>query len=83
MWVTGVLGKYWWQAKVYGEDSDFGITGGRISKLCICHGSHYKYDAMVYNYDRGLDFDNTEGTVLIDIMAEAIRVADAAKGDQS
>jgi len=55
---------YWWQAKVYGEGSRYGINKGRVSKLCICSGDHYNSNKQVYGYDRGLDFDNCPPHVL-------------------
>ena len=40
--------RYW--AKVYAQNSQFGIEGGKISKLMLKQN-----DEIVYNYDRGLD----------------------------
>ena len=39
---------YW--AKVYDVGSQYGIEGGRISKLTLKAN-----DKIIYNYDRGLD----------------------------
>ena len=63
MWIEGTIGAYTYSAKVYGRGSVFGIDGGRISKLSI-----RKSGKIVYNYDRGLDFDNldTEGRSVYD-----------------
>ena len=45
---------YW--AKVYDEDSPFGISGGRISKLMLKANGE-----IIYKYDRGEDiFPQTE-----------------------
>ena len=45
---------YW--AKVYDEDSPFGISGGHISKLMLKANGE-----IIYNYDRGEDiFPQTE-----------------------
>lgn len=61
MWKEGTIGvptgngKYTavhYTAKVYDEPSDFGINGGRISKLTLKQDGKF-----VYNYDRGLDLD--------------------------
>jgi hypothetical protein len=63
MWKEGTIGipkeygggiaHYW--AKVYDEGSEFGIDGGRISKLMI------KIDGRtVVNYDRGWDIEPDE-----------------------
>ena len=35
MWTSGIIGSYYYEAKVYDEPSRFGIDGGRISKLAI------------------------------------------------
>ena len=53
---TGEKYKYW--AKVYDEGSElYGINEGRISKLEI-----RKDGKCLYNYDRGLDFDNLDAS---------------------
>ena len=49
---TKVGYEYW--CKHYDEPSQFGIDGGKISKLTIRRLSDGK---ELYNYDRGLDFD--------------------------
>ena len=46
--VNGEIFHYW--MKQYEEDSEFGINGGRISKLTIKRSGR-----EVYNYDRGED----------------------------
>lgn len=52
--------KYIWEAKVYDEGSEFGINGGRVSKLSIrlenANGTH----TTVCNYDRGWDIEPTD-----------------------
>lgn len=58
MWQTGTFDGFYYEAKVYEEESKFGIDGGRISKLRICWGSRWNNDSCLYNYDRGLEFDN-------------------------
>ena len=45
-----------WQAMVFPVGSEFGIDGGRVSKLFIRRGRE-----AVYEYDRGLGVDNTAG----------------------
>ena len=46
-----------WQAKVYPTGSQFGIDGGRISKLWVCQlpPGEVRYWKEVANYDRGWD----------------------------
>ena len=47
--------RYW--AKVYDEGSEYGIDGGRVSKLMIKQDSK-----IVCNYDRGWDVEPTDAT---------------------
>lgn len=49
LWVRGEGGGYKYQAKVYNEPSDYGIDGGRVSKLFI----YEPRGAAVVEYDRG------------------------------
>ena len=35
MWIDGVIGSFYFEAKVFDEPSRFGISNGRISKLVI------------------------------------------------
>ena len=55
MWSEGTIGEYKYWVKHYDEGSDYGIDEGRISKLTIRKGGR-----ELYNYDRGLDFDNLD-----------------------
>ena len=54
MWKEGSLRLggdiFHYRMKQYEEGSQFGIDGGRISKLM-----HKRSGEIVYNYDRGLD----------------------------
>ncbi len=59
-------------AKVFDEGSNFGVNGGRVSKLSI-----YKpgttgggFSDMVYNYDRGFDFSEIDEKLLSEILWE-------------
>ena len=63
MWTQGTIDGYAYWVKHYEEGSQFGINGGRISKLTI-----RKDGTELYNYDRGLDFDNldADGKVIYD-----------------
>ena len=61
MWKEGTIGvptgngkftAVHYTAKVYDESGEFGINGGRISKLTLTQNGK-----IVYNYDRGPDLD--------------------------
>ena len=60
MWSEGIIAvpatgnkyKYW--VKHFEEGSEYGINGGRISKLTI---RKLNESRDLYNYDRGLDID--------------------------
>ena len=69
MWHEGVKDGHWWQAKVYDEESHFGIDGGRISKLVICRVDHWDHTEIVFNFDRGPDIDNCPPEILEGIIA--------------
>ncbi len=59
LWKSGDIGDYWYEAKVYGAPSDYGVTGyGCISKLGIRKGG--KHGKELYHYSRGLDFDRLD-----------------------
>lgn len=51
-----------------GKQRCMGINSGRISKLQIRLWSDGKKGEVVYNYDRGLDFDNCPADVLAHIL---------------
>ena len=55
MWKKGTVDGYTYYAKVYEEGSEYGIKNGRISKLEI-----RKDGTILYNYDRGLDFNRLD-----------------------
>ena len=60
MWINGKIDGYRYEAKVYSIGSVHGINGGRVSKLSVCQEADNPCldDLAIYNYDRGLDFDN-------------------------
>lgn len=64
-WVDGVVGEYKFQAKLFDEGSEYGINGGRVSKLSIRkkrtmqEKSDFLSDCIV-NYDRGWDIEPKE-----------------------
>jgi len=51
-WITGMVGGYGFQAKIYDEGSELGIDGGRVSKLWV-RDEATRLVAM--NYERGWD----------------------------
>lgn len=73
-WIQGVSGKYTVTAKVFPEPSADGITGdvteGHISKLEIQEGGN-----IVFNYDRGLDFNFMDPAPLAQILQAAEKFA--------
>ncbi len=50
-WLSGKIGNLNFQAKVYKEDSRFGINNGNVSKLMVWP----EYGPIIVNYDRGWD----------------------------
>ena len=54
-WTKGILNGYAICFKHFEEGSQYGINEGRISKLEI-----RKDGKILYNYDRGLDFDSLD-----------------------
>lgn len=71
MWEMGEVDGYKYEAKVYEVGSKFGIKKGRVSKLWICNPRLSKGDKdyVVYNYDRGLDFDHAPKGLVKKILA--------------
>lgn len=58
-WVSGVVngGQYEFEAKLYDEDSPYGINRGRVSKLTIRYGNTTGWYGVFVNYDRGWDIE--------------------------
>jgi hypothetical protein len=57
-WVQGIVnnGDYYFSAKLFDEDSTYGIDNGRVSKLNISFGNTWDgFDNCFVNYDRGWD----------------------------
>jgi hypothetical protein len=52
-WVSGKCDKYHFEAKLFDEGSEYGINGGRVSKLFIADDDDY----TLVNYDRGWDVE--------------------------
>lgn len=80
MWHEGTIDGYWWQAKVYDEGSQFGINGGRVSKLAICEGDRWDHNRVIYHYDRGLDFSKCPPGVLEKVLEQANQSMKATLG---
>jgi len=55
MWSKDEINGFRYEVKHYSEGSHYGIDEGKVSKLSI-----RKDGKWVYNYDRGLDFDNLD-----------------------
>ena len=55
MWKETEIKGYKFTFKIYDIGSIFGINDGRVSKLSI-----RKNGKELYNYDRGLDFNNLD-----------------------
>ena len=48
------FGEFYFNAKVFNDNSEFGIKEGRVSKLFIFHEPHkYRFEKEVVSYDRG------------------------------
>jgi hypothetical protein len=57
-WVSGTVGGYTFEAKLFDDPSPFGIAKGRVSKLAIYDPIAQK---QVVNYDRGWDIKPADG----------------------
>jgi hypothetical protein len=75
-WVKGYVGKFKFCAKIFNEQSTYGISDGRISKLQICDTSqeHWGFDKCYINYSRGWDIRPTtkEALAFLNKMLEAL-----------
>ena len=75
-WIKGISNNRWFMAKVFDEDSPYGINNGRVSKLSISKTNEPNkpyinfFDQMDYNYDRGVDFDNLPEGLLDAILSD-------------
>lgn len=58
-WFRGEYKGHLFFAKVFDAPSEYGIDGGRVSKLTV-----YANDKIIYNYDRGIDLDHPIGEEL-------------------
>ncbi|GHU52477.1 hypothetical protein FACS1894132_02200 [Clostridia bacterium] len=57
-WVFGSYGRYKFEAKVYDVGSEYGINGGRVSKMSVWRkkkpGVYFTHETVL-NYDRSWD----------------------------
>lgn len=61
-WVDGLFEGYLFQGLLFDEPSQYGINGGRVSKLTVGPAASGRAALgldRAYDYDRGLNFDNT------------------------
>lgn len=61
-WVSGLVndGEFYFESKLFDEDSIWGINDGRVSKLSISIGDRWKgFENCIVNYDRGWDIEPT------------------------
>ena len=67
MWTTETINGYTCYIKHFEEGSEYGINGGRISKLTIRKVGESR---DLYHYDRGLDVDcaNAEVKAVYEII---------------
>lgn len=58
-WVDGEVdgGKYKFTSKLFDEGSEYGISGGRISKLTIKHFGNSDLGREFAHYERGWDVE--------------------------
>jgi len=57
-WIDGIINGFRFQAKIYDEDSKFGIENGRVSKLTVWDEQKRKSGSGsgdILSYDRGWD----------------------------
>jgi len=64
-WIHGTKGKFKICAKVFNEQSSYGIKNGRISKIQVCDISqkHWGFEKCYLNYDRGWDIRSNDPEV--------------------
>ena len=83
-WVTCVIAARWVQAKVYDEGSQFGINGGRVSKLIVSKDMMkpkvFTKEGLDFSYDRGADYSNLPEKDVAVIVAALEKLPPAAEG---
>lgn len=76
--VTHAGKKYTFQAKVYDEGSDYGINGGRVSKLSVIPEGG-SWGACVIDYDRGWGIQpSSEHQPILEKILALYNTSDAA-----
>ena len=73
MWKFGMINGYEYEAKVFDLGSEYGINGGRISKLFV-----KKDGRVVINYDRGWDV-RPKTKEAKQVLAEILRIYSLAE----
>lgn len=77
MWYCGDITytglSFYYEVKVYDEPSEFGINGGRISKLLVSLDT-YGHEIQA-SYDRGWDLEPTtaEAKAVVDILLKRFK----------
>ena len=66
-WVSGIVGKYDYQAMVFDEPSEYGIENGRVSKLVLRLNRK-----EVAQYDRGWESDTAPTDPDVNVAVDAI-----------
>ena len=77
MWSEGMVRAasgmvYEYQVKHYDEGSEFGVDGGRVSKLWIAVRGKVSKEVVV-SYERGWDVKPKKGTEAHEVMMDIIR----------
>ena len=59
-WISGEVGRFKFDAKLYNTPSRLGIDGGRVSVLAIFDGDKFYHNNCVVCYDREWDIEPSE-----------------------
>jgi len=83
-WIYGTKGKFKICAKVFSEQSGYGIKNGRISKIQICDVSqkHWGFEKCYLNYDRGWDIRSNDPEVIAFINGLLVTFGDDELDDK-
>lgn len=74
-WVKGLIngGEFEFRAKLFDEDSEFGIDGGRVSKLWVAN----IWGSCIMNYNGGWDI-NSKGKYEYDVFQAVLHYLENA-----